>query len=80
MVDRLSKYTHFLGLYHPFSAKDVTDLFIREIVRLHGVPSSIVYDIDPEFLSMFWKTLFKTMGTALRMSFAYRNRWADRGS
>ncbi|WVZ00664.1 hypothetical protein V8G54_026733 [Vigna mungo] len=71
MVDRLSKYAHFLPLKHPYSVKTVAEIFIREVVRLHGIPQSIVTDGDPLFLSMFWKELFKSQGTQLKMSTAY---------
>ncbi|WVZ12616.1 hypothetical protein V8G54_017146 [Vigna mungo] len=71
VVDRLSKYAHFLPLKHPYSAKTVAEIFIREIVRLHGIPQSIVSDRDPLFLSIFWKELFKGQGTQLKMSTAY---------
>ena len=71
VVDRLSKYTHFLGLYHPFIASTVAEVFAKEIIRLHGVPFSIVTDRDPLFMSIFWKDIFKTMGTTLKMSSSY---------
>lgn len=71
VVDRLSKYGHFLPLKHPYYARTVAEVFVREIVRLHGVPLSIVSDRDPLFLSIFWKELFTLQGTQLKMSTTY---------
>lgn len=71
VVDRLSKYSHFLLLKHPYTAKSVAELFVREVVRLHGIPMSIISDRDPIFVSHFWSELFKLQGTQLNMSSAY---------
>lgn len=59
VVDRLSKYAHFILLKRPFSARVLAEVFVKEIVRLHGVPQAIVSDRDPVFTSAFWKKLFQ---------------------
>ena len=71
VVDRLTKYAHFLLVKHPYTAKSVAELFTKEVVRLHGIPTSIVSDRDPTFMSHFWKELFRLQGTHLKMSTSY---------
>ncbi|KAL3016347.1 hypothetical protein AAZX31_06G208600 [Glycine max] len=71
VVDRLTKYAHFFALSHPYPAKEIAELFIKEVVRLHGFPASIVFGRDKIFMCLFWKELFKKAGTQLKMSTAY---------
>ncbi|KAL5769765.1 hypothetical protein ACOSP7_013919 [Xanthoceras sorbifolium] len=71
VVDRLSKYTYFVPLKHPYTALTVAQALVREIIRLHGVPTSIVSDHDRVFISSFWQHLFKLQGTKLCMSSSY---------
>lgn len=71
VVDRLSKFCHFIPLKHPYSTRVIAETFAKEVVRLHGMPSSIVSDRDPVFVSHFWRELFKLQGTQLKMSSAY---------
>ena len=71
IVDRLTKSAHFIPINIIFSLEKLTTLYISEVVRLHGVPSSIVSDRDPRFTSRFWESLNRVLGTKLRLSLAY---------
>ena len=71
VVDRLSKFAHFTPLTHPFTAKLVTEKFVDSIVRLHGMPRSIVSDGDPIFISHLWQEFFKLSGPKLNLSSSY---------
>lgn len=71
VVDRLSKYSHFILLKHPYTTKSIAEVFMKEVVRLHGIPSSLASDRDPIFVSHFWLELFKLQGTKLKMSSTY---------
>ena len=71
VVDRLSKYGHFVAVKHSYSAKTIAELFVKEIARLHSVPRSIVSDRDPIFTNQFWVEYFCFQGSDLRMSSSY---------
>lgn len=72
VVDHFSKYAHFIALSHPYTARSVAQAFFKDIVRLHGIPKTIVTDRDKVFRSIFWRELFGLMGTNLCFTTAYR--------
>jgi hypothetical protein len=71
VVDKFSKYAHFLPLHHPFSTAHVAKVFIDNVYKLHGLPQSIVSDRDKVFTSRLWQELFNLANVQLRMSTAY---------
>lgn len=71
VVDRLTKYAHFGALSSNFTASKVAELFCNMVIKLHGLPRTLVSDRDPIFTSQFWQRLFELMGTRLQMSSAY---------
>ena len=68
IVDQLTKSAHFLPVKVSYSLNKLTEVYIREVVRLHGVPFSIVSYRDPRFKSRFWPSLQHALSTKLRFS------------
>lgn len=71
MVDRLTKYAHFVAIAHPYTAKLVASVFANQIFRLYGAPKAIVSDRDPVFTSQFWTEFMKLNGVQLKLSTAF---------
>lgn len=71
VVDKLTRYAHFIPLHHPFTAAKVALAYTDHVFKLHSLPEVIISDRDPIFTSRFWKELFSQIGTELRMSSAY---------
>jgi len=71
VVDMLRKVAHFIPVKATYSASEVEHVFIREIMRLLGVPKKILLDRDAKFTSKFWKELFTGLGRELVFSTSY---------
>ena len=71
IIDRLTKSAHFLPIKMTYSLEQFAEIYVREIVRLHGVPVSIISDRDSRFTSSFWKSVHRAMGTNLKFSTAF---------
>ena len=71
VVDRFTKMAHFVGLKENATAKDVANAFLREVWKLHGLPTEIISDMDAKFQGEFWESLCKMLGIKRRMSTAY---------
>jgi hypothetical protein len=71
VVELFSKYAHFIGLRHPFTAASIAKVFFQTVYKLHGMPSALISDRDKIFTSTLWKELFKLAKVELHMSTAY---------
>jgi hypothetical protein len=71
VVDRLTKRALFIPTVTTVTASGVADLFMKQVFRHCGIPSEIISDRDPNFVSEFWTTLFKLCGTKIKLSTAY---------
>ena len=74
VVDRLSKYTHFLALSLPFSALTIVQSYLDYVYKLYGWPKTIVSYRDKVFISIFWSEFMKLQGVKFQLSTAYHPR------
>lgn len=72
VVDRFTKYSHFISLSHPYSVQTVVQAFTDNVFKLHGFPIAIILDRDWIFTSKLWQEIFRSLRVKLRFSTAYR--------
>ena len=77
IVDRFSKQAHFIPVKKTIKAHHMARLFISQIFKYHGLPTSIISDRDPRMTSLLWKGLFDNLGTKLNFSSAYHPQTDD---
>jgi transposase InsO family protein len=70
-VCRLTKMAHFVPCSNTVTAQDTSNLFLHNVFRLHGLPSSIVSDRGPQFVSRFWDEFCNTLNIKVSLSTAY---------
>jgi hypothetical protein len=71
VIDKLTKYGHFIPIKYPYTALSIAQLFLNHVYRYHGMPHIIISDRDRIFTSALWQELFKLSHTTLNMSSAY---------
>lgn len=74
VVERLTKYVHFVLVSHPYIVAKIAFLYMQHIFKLHVMPISMVSDRDATFNSLFWTELFRLQGTTLAMSTTYHHQ------
>ena len=74
IMEMLTKVSHFILVKPTFLDSDVAHVFIRDMVRLHGVSKNILSDRDVKFTSRFWKELFLGLGTELAFNTTYHSQ------
>ena len=80
IVDRMTKSSLFFTVKTTYSAEDYVKFYLTKIVRLHGVPLSIISDRGPWFTSHFWKSFQKGLGTQVNLSTTFHPQTDGQGA
>jgi transposase InsO family protein len=74
IIDRLTKTAHFLPMHTTYTAKKYAEVYLDQIIRLHGVPKTIISDRGAQFITHFWEQLQSSLETKLIWSSAYHQQ------
>jgi hypothetical protein len=71
IMDRLTKTAHFIAVHTTYSVQQYAEIYMDQIVRLHGIPKTIIFDRGTQFVARFWEQLHECLGTKLIRSSSY---------
>ena len=71
IVNRLTKTAHLVAIHDSWEIDKLVNIYLKEVVKLHGVPRDIISDREPRFQARFWKALQEAFGTKLQFSSSY---------
>jgi hypothetical protein len=71
IIDKISNYEHFIPVKYTFKSINITEIFMKEIFRLHGIPKMVISNRDVKFTSAFWKELFVGLNNNLSLIISY---------
>jgi len=77
VICRMTSMVHLIPVNTMIKASELVSIYIKEIVRLHRLPDTIVSNCDPKFTSKFWKETHRILGTKLLMSTVFHPRWME---
>jgi hypothetical protein len=71
VICRMTSMVHLIPVNTKMKASQLSTVYLREVVRLHGLPTSIVSDRDSKFTSKWWRELHRLLGARLLMSTSF---------
>jgi len=71
IVDRFTKMAHYVPVRGTITAPGLADVFLREVIRLHGVPKTVVSDRGPILTAKYWSSFCYHLGVTRRLSTAF---------
>jgi hypothetical protein len=71
IMDKLTKTAHFIAVHTTYLVQQYAEIYMDQIVRLHGIPKTIIFDRGTQFVAPFWEQLYECLGTKLIRSSSY---------
>src|SRR5688572_14017728 len=74
IVDRLTKSAHFIPVKTTYQDEELAKIYLKEIMKLHGAPRSIISNRGTQFTSHYWKSFERALGTKVKLSTDFHPR------